>query len=189
MAVNESFLSNVSLLSHSLVTSVSVASEATLPIIAQTPSFNSTGDDQTLPSDHLMDLTTNPSANFDNISSVKITTIVPFLVSNSTTSSGEPAYLCDGRWMPVHHLYFQLANLFLFLSYLAPNGIYGILYLRVTLCIGCFFFSLWGWVVLCAFDTVLWNAIFVVINLTHVMIISYSLRPVRFSAELEQVRM
>ncbi|XP_042239121.1 blood vessel epicardial substance-like [Homarus americanus] len=91
------------------------------------------------------------------------------------------------NWLPINHIYFQLANIFLFLSYLAPNGIYGILYLRITLTIGCMFFSLWGWVVLCAFDTFLWNAIFVLINLIHVIIICYYLRPVRFTPELEQV--
>ncbi|XP_045601250.1 popeye domain-containing protein 3 isoform X2 [Procambarus clarkii] len=89
-------------------------------------------------------------------------------------------------WLPINHIYFQLANIFLFLSYLAPNGIYGILYLRITLTIGCMFFSLWGWVVLCAFDTFLWNAIFVLINLIHVIVICYYLRPVRFTPELEQ---
>ncbi|XP_047468993.1 popeye domain-containing protein 3-like isoform X3 [Penaeus chinensis] len=90
-------------------------------------------------------------------------------------------------WLPINHIYFQLANIFLFLSYLAPNGIYGILYLRITLTIGCMFFALWGWVILCAFDTFLWNAIFVLINLVHVIVICYYLRPVRFTPELEQV--
>ena len=99
---------------------------------------------------------------------------------------GYGSLMCH-EWLPVNHIYFQLANLFLFLSYLAPNGIYGILYLRATLSIGCFFFSLWGWVILCAFDTFLWNAVFVVINVVHVCIICYYLRPIRFTAELEQV--
>ncbi|XP_071530559.1 popeye domain-containing protein 3-like isoform X2 [Panulirus ornatus] len=91
------------------------------------------------------------------------------------------------NWLPINHIYFQLANIFLFLSYLAPNGIYGILYLRITLTIGCTFFCLWGWVVLCSFDTFLWNAIFVLINVVHVIVICYYLRPVRFTPELEQV--
>jgi len=96
-------------------------------------------------------------------------------------------YICDGKWLPVNHLYFQLANIFLFLSYLAPNGIYGILYLRITLCVGCFFFTIWGYLVLCALDTVIWNGLFVIINFIHAICIAYSLRPVRFSVELEQV--
>ncbi|KAJ9598151.1 hypothetical protein L9F63_026745 [Diploptera punctata] len=48
------------------------------------------------------------------------------------------------EWKPVNHVYFQLANTFFFLSYLAPNGMYGILYLRCTLLVGCAFFALWG---------------------------------------------
>lgn len=130
----------------------------------------------------LADSVTSSSSSFgDNATTLLTTASIPFVVSS------DPSYMCEGHWLPVNHMYFQLANVFLFLSYLAPNGIYGILYLRVTLCIGCFFFALWGWVILCAFDTFLWNAVFVVINLVHVLIISYTLRPVRFSAELEQV--
>ena len=118
-------------------------------------------------------------------------TVYPFL--ESTTSFTNPNIqqadqICNGRWLPVNHLYFQLANVFLFLSYLAPNGIYGILYLRVTLSIGCFFFAIWGYLILCALDTLIWNVVFVLINLVHIVIIAYSLRPIRFSNELEQVR-
>ena len=120
-----------------------------------------------------------------NFSSTSTTPSYPFIVSSTPAFQGD--YICDGHWLPVNHLYFQLANIFLFLSYLAPNGIYGILYLRITLCIGCFFFALWGYLILCALDTLLWNAAFVLINLVHTVIIAYRLRPVRFSNELEQV--
>jgi hypothetical protein len=91
------------------------------------------------------------------------------------------------EWKPVNHVYFQLANTFFFLSYLAPNGMYGILYLRCTLLVGCAFFSLWGWAVLCCFDAFLWNATFVGINLIHVCILLYYLRPVKFTKEVEEV--
>ncbi|XP_069689833.1 popeye domain-containing protein 3-like isoform X1 [Periplaneta americana] len=91
------------------------------------------------------------------------------------------------EWKPVNHVYFQLANTFFFLSYLAPNGMYGILYLRCTLLVGCAFFALWGWAVLCCFDAFLWNATFVGINLIHVCILLYYLRPVKFTREVEEV--
>lgn len=91
------------------------------------------------------------------------------------------------EWKPVNHVYFQLANTFFFLSYLAPNGMYGILYLRCTLLVGCAFFSLWGWAVLCCFDAFLWNATFVGINFIHVCILLYYLRPVKFTKEVEEV--
>jgi hypothetical protein len=93
------------------------------------------------------------------------------------------------EWKPVNHVYFQLANTFFFLSYLAPNGLYGILYLRCTLLVGCAFFALWGWAVLCCFDAFLWNATFVGINFIHVCILLYYLRPVKFTKEVEEVSM
>ncbi|XP_054270497.1 blood vessel epicardial substance-like isoform X2 [Macrosteles quadrilineatus] len=91
------------------------------------------------------------------------------------------------HWGPVNHGYFQLANTFFFLSYLAPNGLYGILYLRCTLLVGCAFFALWGWAVLCSFDAFLWNANFVAINFIHVCILLYHLRPIKFTKEVEEV--
>ncbi|XP_068085384.1 blood vessel epicardial substance-A [Anabrus simplex] len=90
------------------------------------------------------------------------------------------------QWGPVNHVYFQLANTFFFLSYLAPNGMYGILYLRCTLLVGCAFFALWGWTVLCSFDAFLWNAAFVGINFIHVCVLLYYLRPVKFTREVEE---
>ncbi|KAF4524486.1 hypothetical protein B566_EDAN013101 [Ephemera danica] len=91
------------------------------------------------------------------------------------------------RWGPANHMYFQLANTFFFLSYLAPNGTYGILYLRCTLLVGCALFALWGWVVLCSLDAFLWNANFVAINFVHVCVLLYYLRPVKFTREIEEV--
>ena len=55
------------------------------------------------------------------------------------------------------------------------------------LAIGCFFFALWGWVVLCAFDTFLWNAFFTLINIVHGIVVLFSLRPVRFDKQVEEV--
>ncbi|XP_018909159.1 popeye domain-containing protein 1 isoform X2 [Bemisia tabaci] len=91
------------------------------------------------------------------------------------------------QWGPVNHMFFQLANTFFFLSYLAPNGMYGILYLRCTLLIGCAFFAWWGWAILCSFDAFIWNANFVAINFIHVCVLLYHLRPIKFSKEIEEV--
>ncbi|XP_059485000.1 popeye domain-containing protein 3-like isoform X3 [Neocloeon triangulifer] len=91
------------------------------------------------------------------------------------------------KWGPANHMYFQLANTFFLLSYLAPNGTYGILYLRSTLLVGCALFALWGWTVLCSLDAFLWNANFVAINFIHVCVLLYYLRPVKFSKEIEEV--
>uniref|UniRef100_A0A0N8BWS7 Popeye domain containing protein n=1 Tax=Daphnia magna TaxID=35525 RepID=A0A0N8BWS7_9CRUS len=91
------------------------------------------------------------------------------------------------QWLPLNHVYFQLANGFLFLSYLAPAGLYGLIYLRLTLAIGSAFLSIWGWTIICAFDTFLWNAFFFLINAVHALVLLFSLRPLAFDDQVEQV--
>lgn len=91
------------------------------------------------------------------------------------------------QWGQVNHMYFQLANTFFFLSYLAPSGLYGLVYLRCTHMIGCALFALWGWSVTCSFDAFLWNVNFVAINFIHICVLLYRLRPVKFSKEVEEV--
>lgn len=91
------------------------------------------------------------------------------------------------KWLPMNHVYFQLANTFLFLSYLAPAGLYGLIYLRAMLAIGCAFFAIWGWLVICAFDTFVWNALFCLINLVHGTFLLFTLRTVRFDDQVEEV--
>ncbi|XP_013388128.1 popeye domain-containing protein 3 [Lingula anatina] len=89
------------------------------------------------------------------------------------------------EWLPPNHVYFQMANVCLLLSYLAPNGIYGLLFLRTVLCIASIFFSVWGWDVLCAFDTFLWNFFLAIINFVQAVLIIYHLRPLSFPPEIE----
>ena len=91
------------------------------------------------------------------------------------------------EWLPINHVYFQLANCFLFLSYLAPAGLYGLIYLRLMLGIGSAFLSIWGWIIICAFDTFLWNALFFAINAVHAVVLLISLRPVALDEQVEQV--
>ncbi|XP_034253557.1 blood vessel epicardial substance isoform X2 [Thrips palmi] len=107
-----------------------------------------------------------------------------FNVSYFASLFGNPA--CS-QWGSVNHMYFQLANTFFFLSYLAPSGLYGMVYLRSTHLIGCALFALWGWSVICSFDAFLWNVNFVVINFIHICILLYRLRPVKFTKEVEEV--
>ncbi|XP_064473684.1 blood vessel epicardial substance-like [Ornithodoros turicata] len=107
---------------------------------------------------------------------------------NGTYEDADSAsYLVCPAWLPTNHILFQMANIFLFLSYMAPGGIHGLLYLRICLAIGSFFFALWGYVILCAFDTLVWNVFFTLINLVHVIVLMYILRPVRFSTDMEKV--
>lgn len=93
-----------------------------------------------------------------------------------------------GKWEEPNHVLFQVANAALLLSYLAPPGIYGQIFLRSTLTIGCVLFVIWAWIILCAWDVVLWNAIFALINFGYFLYIIYSLHPfIRFPHEVDLV--
>lgn len=94
---------------------------------------------------------------------------------------------CPG-WSPPGHIYFQLANMFFLFSYLAPNRLFGILYLRCTMLVGCAFISLWGAAVQCSYDTLIWNSLFVVINFIHICAIVYQIGPLKFPKEIEEVK-
>ncbi|XP_064476213.1 blood vessel epicardial substance-B-like [Ornithodoros turicata] len=106
-------------------------------------------------------------------------------VSHNQTATA--SYWVCPAWLPTNHIYFQLANVFLFLSYLAPSGLYGLLFLRACLTMGSFFFAFWGYVILCAFDTLLWNAIFTIINLVLTLLIMKGLLPVKYPSDMETV--
>ncbi|CAN7946211.1 unnamed protein product, partial [Ixodes hexagonus] len=82
------------------------------------------------------------------------------------TTADTSSSICPS-WLPMNHIYFQIANIFFLLSYLAPSGPYCLLYLRGVIGVGSFFFALWGYVILCAFDMLMWYALFTLINLVH----------------------
>ena len=124
---------------------------------------------------------------FDNNNNTEST-----MTNSSTTTDWSQIwpYFNTGclEWLPINHIYFQLANSFLFLSYLAPAGLYGLIYLRLMLAIGSAFFAIWGWIVLCAFDTFVWNAFFFLINVVHIIVLLFSLKPPKFDKQVEEVR-
>lgn len=83
--------------------------------------------------------------------------------------------------LPPNHWLFQLANLFLLLSYLATS----ILVLRTVLLGAGLCFALWGGLVLnVSVDTVVWNAVFVVLNAAQIARLLAERRPVSFGDDL-----
>ncbi|CAN7989958.1 unnamed protein product [Ixodes pacificus] len=123
--------------------------------------------------------------------SANMTGAALFLTFRETNATTVPfvgtAYGICSSWLPTNHVYFHIANVFLLLSYLTPKGPYGLLYLRAVIGAGSFLFALWATVVLCAFDTFLWNSLFTLINLVHGLVLVYGLRPVSLPGELGAV--
>lgn len=104
------------------------------------------------------------------------------------TASWSPAdgVLCSS-YQPANHVYFQVANFLLFISYMAPSSLGGLIYLRVTLAGGLFFMALWGYAVLCALDTFLWSFICMWINVVHFLYLLWQQRPTKLEVEYEQL--
>ena len=96
-------------------------------------------------------------------------------------------YTVNCVWLPVNNFLFQIANVFLLLSYLCPPTLNGLVYLRLSLGLAGLFFALWGWLVLCAPDTALWNLFFFVGNMVHLIYILLWRRTKKFKDDMEEV--
>lgn len=90
-------------------------------------------------------------------------------------------------WQRPHHLYYQLSNAFFFLAFMAPHGPFGMVWLRSILIVGCVLMAMWGWLVECTPDIVLWSILFLVVNVIYLIVLLCRLRPIRFDKEVEAV--
>ena len=94
----------------------------------------------------------------------------------------------DCKWLPANHALFQCANICLALSYLAPDNLNGLLFLRFSLGAAGVFFMTWGWIILCSLDTLLWNAGFAILNFAHfIYILVRMFRPVILNHNHEEI--
>lgn len=91
------------------------------------------------------------------------------------------------KWRPFNHVFFQVANVCLLLSFLAPHTPSGLLWLRVALMLGCAFSGVWAWTIECYLDGVLWNSVFILINFVYFAVHFYLIRPIKFHKEIEEV--
>ncbi|XP_057306279.1 popeye domain-containing protein 3-like [Hydractinia symbiolongicarpus] len=91
---------------------------------------------------------------------------------------------CD--WLPANQFLFQLANLFLVLTYFVkPNSLAGLMQLRFALMMAGLCFGIWGGAIICALDCLLWNIAFAIGNALHLIYLLVKTRPVKFVAEHE----
>ncbi|CAG9787934.1 unnamed protein product [Diatraea saccharalis] len=91
------------------------------------------------------------------------------------------------KWKPIDNVFFQVANVFILLSFLAPHTPTGLVWMRVGLVLGCAFSGVWAWSIECFLDGVLWNATFVVINFVYFSVQFYLIRPIKFHKDIEEV--
>ncbi|XP_025098911.1 popeye domain-containing protein 3-like isoform X2 [Pomacea canaliculata] len=90
-------------------------------------------------------------------------------------------------WQPANHVLYQLACTAIAMGLLAIDTPYGALLLHSLFFLGYLLMSIWSWVILCAPDFFSWNFAFLLLNGVQTMSLIYSIRPVRFCQELEDV--
>lgn len=92
------------------------------------------------------------------------------------------------QWQPTHHIYFQVANALFLIAFLSPHKpYYGYLCARCAFAFGSIFMAMWGYLIECTIDAVIWSALFLIVNLVYLIVLIYQLRPIRFDSEIEAV--
>ncbi|XP_069462690.1 blood vessel epicardial substance-like isoform X2 [Ambystoma mexicanum] len=99
----------------------------------------------------------------------------------------ESEIICE-NWREIHHLVFHLANMCFAAGLVIPTTLkFHMIFLRGMLCLGCAFFIIWASLFRCAIDIMIWNAVFLSINLMHFVYLLYKKRPIKIEKELKGI--
>ncbi|XP_059886155.2 blood vessel epicardial substance [Delphinus delphis] len=108
----------------------------------------------------------------------ELETILP-VPSNETT--------CE-NWKEIHHLVFHVANIFFAVGLVIPTTLHlHMILLRGMLTIGCTLYIVWATLYRCALDIMIWNSVFLGINILHLSYLLYKKRPVKIEKELKSL--
>ncbi|XP_072102184.1 popeye domain-containing protein 1 isoform X2 [Mobula birostris] len=92
---------------------------------------------------------------------------------------------CD-NWKEIHHLTFHLANICFAIGLLIPTTVkIHMILLRGMISIGCALFIAWAVFYRCALDIVIWNSVFLILNMMHLIYLLYKKRPIKLDKELK----
>lgn len=88
-----------------------------------------------------------------------------------------------------NHPYFHFSHAIMFICYMLPFGspCQLVLLIRIGLAGATTLMALWSRSVQCWVDSLLWNSASAVVNIIHIFVLFYQLRPIKFNDELEQV--
>ncbi|KAB0347732.1 hypothetical protein FD755_021533, partial [Muntiacus reevesi] len=99
--------------------------------------------------------------------------------SNETT--------CE-NWREIHHLVFHVANIFFAIGLVIPTTLHlHMILLRGMLAVGCALYVVWATLYRCALDIMIWNSVFLGINILHLSYLLYKKRPVKIEKELRSI--
>ncbi|GFO01649.1 blood vessel epicardial substance [Plakobranchus ocellatus] len=106
--------------------------------------------------------------------------------SSSASESNEWGVTCRD-WQEAQHALFQLANLCAAISLLTPGSFrHHLLFLRCLLLVAFFLFALWAGLFVCMVDVLIWNGIFLLVDLVHIVGLAYHNFPSKFSASVAE---
>ncbi|XP_070788925.1 blood vessel epicardial substance isoform X1 [Pituophis catenifer annectens] len=95
--------------------------------------------------------------------------------------------VCE-NWREIHHLVFHMANICFAVGLVIPTTFnLHMIVLRAMLTMGCVLFIIWAALFRCAVDMVIWNAVFLVVNLLHFIYLLYKRRPIKINKELSSL--
>lgn len=89
-----------------------------------------------------------------------------------------------------NHPYFHFSHAIMFICYMLPFGspCQLVLLIRIGLAGATTIMALWAKSLDCWVVSLLWNAASAVVNIIHICVLFYQLRPIKFNDELEQVK-
>ncbi|XP_049627193.1 blood vessel epicardial substance [Suncus etruscus] len=107
---------------------------------------------------------------------------IPELFSTIPVPSNETT--CE-NWREIHHLVFHVANIFFAVGLVIPTTIHlHMILLRGMFAIGCTLYIIWATLYRCALDIMIWNSVFLGVNILHLLYLVYKKRPVKIEKEL-----
>ncbi|XP_038655185.1 blood vessel epicardial substance isoform X3 [Scyliorhinus canicula] len=122
--------------------------------------------------------------------------VFSFLLANATSAPSEYAFStwmgpisnqtesCD-NWKEIHHLVFHVANFCFAIGLLIPTTVkIHMILLRAMMSIGCALFIVWAVLYRCALDILIWNSLFLILNMLHLVYLLYKKRPIKLDKEL-----
>ncbi|XP_078504570.1 popeye domain-containing protein 1 isoform X1 [Lissotriton helveticus] len=113
--------------------------------------------------------------------------LLPTLGNATHAPHNESEIVCE-NWREIHHLVFHLANMCFAAGLLIPTTLnFHMIFLRGLLCLGCSFFIIWASLYRCAIDIVIWNSVFLCVNLMHFVYLVYKKRPIKIEKELKGI--
>ncbi|KAM4694516.1 popeye domain-containing protein 1 isoform 2-T3 [Discoglossus pictus] len=93
--------------------------------------------------------------------------------------------VCE-NWREIHHLVFHLANACFAVGLVIPTTLnLHMIFLRAMLSLGCSFFIIWGALFRCGLDIVIWNAVFLTLNIMHFIYLVFKKRPIKIEKQLK----